>query len=207
MLVIYFLAGLLSWPSPQQSGGSAASLPACREFSFEGRVNGGDGFSRRLGASLWLKLLPLKDNGWTIQLSPEGSEDDYGFPLNPPFHSDNSQYLGTGYGDTVEYHLKYEHEVFFAPTAEDHSRGIKIYEQYADWPGSAEPDSAEKFLAILPSLRRALLKLKPLKHLTADDGTTVRWMEFSATVVVPDTFQLAPDLKARPAKCPSGTLN
>jgi hypothetical protein len=164
LLLRLAFAALPLFATPPQNVAAQGTAPVCRKFGFEGRVNGGEEYSRDLGGSLWLKLLPLKENwGWEIEVRPKDTQDDYGFPLNPPFHFGNSQNLGTGYGDTVEHQLKYEHDVFFAVTAGDYDRGFKLYEQYLEPPGNAEPDSAEKFLAALPSLQRALLKLKPLK--------------------------------------------
>src|SRR5579864_7384671 len=122
-LAISLISALSLHAIQQQKAKSPAAVRACREFSFDGRVNGGEEYSHRLGEGLWLRLSPLTENwGWVIQVHPEGNEDDFAYPLNPPFHSDNSQYLGTGYGDTVEYHLKHEHDVFFTLTRDDYQR-------------------------------------------------------------------------------------
>jgi len=201
--VIFLLAVFFSWPTMPQSPKSS-SAEQCREFVFSARINGGEEYSRQLGARLWLRLLPLGGNwGWIIEVHPEGSKDDYGFPLNPPFHFGNSQYLGTGYGDTVEYQMTYEHRVFFASNEEEYQRAVKVYEDTID---SRDPAGAGKFLSALPSMRSSVLTLKPEKFETSDGGKSVSWMQFSVTVTAPKAFEPAPDIKKKNATCRSGEL-
>jgi hypothetical protein len=201
-----FLIGVVVLPlRAQQNATSSSSVQACREFSFDGRINGEEEYARRLGDRLWLRLSPLKDSwGWIIQLQPEGRNDDYAFPLNPPFHGDNGQWLGTGYGETAEERLKFEHRIFFAASQEEYERDASLYEEYLDNPRNQDPSAAAKFLAMLPSLRTAVMKLKPVKYETTNERKSVSWMEFSVTVVVPEKFQPAADIKTKSATCPSG---
>ena len=200
------LIAALPFGAIQQRGSqSTAAVRVCREFSFEGRANGGEPYSRQLGGGLWLRFSPMsKNQGWLIEVQPGGSDDDYGFPLNPPFHLGNSQWLATGYGLTIEQQLKNEREIFFSPTEEEYKRATKFYD---DTVGNEDsPESATKFLDALPSMISAVLRLKPLQYETTNQGKSVSWMRFSITVVVPKSFQPAPGIEVKDAACPSANL-
>src|SRR5205809_4092824 len=100
--------------NPPAIGARSPSTTACRELSFSGRINGDEEYSRELGDKLWVRFAPTKDKwGWIVSVGPADSTDDYAWPVNPPLRGDNSQYLSTGYGDTVEYRLRHEHQIFF----------------------------------------------------------------------------------------------
>jgi hypothetical protein len=200
LLIVSFL------PSRQQERTTPAAVtPPCREFSFEGRVNGGEEYSRELGGSLWIhlspSLAPKNENwGWVIQVRPLDSTADYAFPVNPPFHSGNSQWLSTGYGETVEQQLEYEHEVFFVLNQTEYEHAAKLVEEAMS---SSEPEAAGKLISALPALRSAVLRLKPTKYETADAGKTAKWMSFGVAVITPANFQPAPGLNAKNISCPS----
>ena len=185
----------------QQKPQDSSATARCGEFSFDGRVTGGEAFSRNLGEGLRLRLSPTKENwGWIIRVQPGGSSDDYAYPVNPPFHSDNSQWVSTGYGETAEHQLMHDHEVFFVLNRKEYERATKLTDEAM---ASSDPDAAGRFLAILPSLRSAVLKLKPMKYETLNQGKSVKWMEFSVTVIVPGSFQPAPDMNLRNRACSS----
>jgi len=99
--------------------------------------------------------------------------------------------------------MTYEHRVFFASSQEEYERDVSFYESTVD---SKDPAGAGKFLSALPSMRSAVLTLKPEKFETSDGGKSVSWMQFSVTVTVPKAFEPAPDMKAKNAACPSGEL-
>lgn len=189
----------------QQEPTPAAVTGTCHGFSFEGRVNGGAEYSHELGGGLSIRLspslAPKNENwGWTIQVRPVDSADDYAFPVNPPLHSGNSQWLSTGYGETVERQLAHEHEVFFVLNRQEYEHAAKLAETALS---SADPEAAGKFISALPSLRSAVLRLKPIKYETADGGKTAKWMSFRVIVTVPAVFQPAPGLSPEDAVCPS----
>jgi hypothetical protein len=199
--VICFLAVSALAPSQQQKSRPAAINASCHEFSFEGRVNGGEEYSRELGGGLKIRLLPLKKNwGWMIEVQPVDGTDDYAYPVNPPFRSGNSQWLSTGYGETVEQQLKYEHEVFFVLNRAERERAMKLAD---DAISSSDPEAAGRFLAMLPTLRSAVLRIKPMSYETAEEGEAVKWMQFSVTVTTPANFRPAPGLNAKDIACPS----
>jgi len=200
-LVICFLSVSVLALGQQQKTPPAAITPDCLEFSLEGRVNGGEEYSHELGGGLRIRLLPAKENwGWMIQVQPMGSTDDYAYPVNPPFHSGNSQWLSTGYGETVEQQLKYEHEVYFVLNRAEYEHAGKLVE---DALSSSDPRAAGKFLSALPALRSAVLRIRPLKYETTDAGKSVNWMQFGMTVTTPANFRPALGLNARRITCPS----
>jgi hypothetical protein len=196
LLIVSFLPS-----SQQQKPTPAAITPTCHEFSFEGRVNGGEEYSHELGGGLKIRLLPSKKNwGWVIEIQPLDDTDDYAYPVNPPLRSGNSQWLSPGYGATVEQQLKYEHEVFFVLNRTEHERALKLADAAIS---SSDPEAAGRFLSILPTLRSAALKITPINYETADEGETLKWMQFGVTVTTPGNFRPAPGLNAKDIACPS----
>jgi hypothetical protein len=182
-------------PRPQQ----------CKKAVFSGSINGGEPYSRELGIGLTLKLVPLKDNwGWEIQVRPHDSDDDYGYPLNPPLRGGNAQYLGTGYGITAREQLSHEHELRFLLDAADYQRIFKLASD-ALWPYQApNPDNAAQlYFDAIAKVRSGLMRLKVTGSETNADGSEVKRMRFDATVIVPSSFEMATDLKSVSAECPT----
>ena len=182
----------------------STSIPACREFTFDGRINGGEDYSHVIGGDLSLRLSPSlappnENWGWVIQVQPRDSSDDYAWPVNPPFHFGNSQWLATGYHASAQQQLSHEHEVFFVLNQQEYDRATKLAN---DALNGSEPGAAEKFLAMLPSLQSAVLKLKPVKYETTNEGKSVSWMQFSVTVTAPARFQPASGMVAKNIVCP-----
>jgi hypothetical protein len=203
LIGLFIVSFLLS--SPQQNPSSAAVTPSCHEYSFEGRVNGGEEYSHELGGGLSIHLIPSlapknENWGWVIQVRPLDSTADYAFPVNPPFHFANSQWLSTGYDETVEHQLRHEHEGFFVLKRKEYEDAAKLVGEAMS---RTDPEAAEKFMAALPSLRSAVLRFKPIKYETSDGGKTVKWMSFGVVVIAPASFQPAPDLNAKDIACPS----
>jgi hypothetical protein len=196
LLIVSFLPS-----SQQQKPTPAAVTSTCHESSFEGRVNGGEEYSHELGGGLKIRLLPSKKNwGWMIEIQPLDGTDDYAYPVNPPLRSGNSQWLSTGYGETVEQQLKYEHEVFFVLNRAERERALKLADAAIS---SSDPEAAGRFLSILPTLRSAVLRVKPINYETADEGERVKWMQFGVTVTTPANFRPAPGLNPKDIACPS----
>jgi len=174
-------------------------VPNCLTFSFEGRLNGGEEYIHELGGGLRVRLLPVQKKwGWMIEVQPLDSTEDYAYPLNPPYHSGNSQWLSTGYYDTVEQQLKYEHEIFFVLNRTEYEHAMKLVD---DALSSTDPEAAGKFMSNLPTLRSAVLNIKPIKYETADEGRGVNWMQFGVTVTVPASFPLPSGFDAKRIAC------
>jgi hypothetical protein len=181
----------------QQPKGSAST---CHELSFSGRITGGEKYSRELGETLWIRFAPLKDNwGWDISVTPANGDDDYAWPVNPPLRGDNSQYLGTGWGETVEHRLGFEHRIFFALSRADYDQAVKLVNDEAM---SKDPGGAGRYLAALPTIPAGVLYVKPMKFEPADEGKAVNWMEYSVTVITPASFHPASDLAPKERPCP-----
>jgi hypothetical protein len=158
--------------------------PACLELSFDGRLNGGEKDSREIGEELWVRFAPTGNNwGWDISVEPEDGTDDYAWPVNPPFHFGNSQNLSTGYEDTVEVQLKREHKIFFVLNRAVFEQAVKLVNDQAM---SKDPEGAGRYLAALPKIPTGILYVKPTKFDVVNEGKSVNWMEYSATVAHDD---------------------
>jgi hypothetical protein len=88
LIGLFIVSFLLS--SPQQNPSSAAVTPSCHEYSFEGRVNGGEEYSHELGGGLSIHLIPSlapknENWGWVIQVRPLDSTADTLFLSIPLF--------------------------------------------------------------------------------------------------------------------------
>jgi hypothetical protein len=195
------LLGIFVLPSvrPQKTQ-SSSPVSACHEFAFDGRISGGAEYSHELGGGLLLRLNPAKENwGWVIQIQPRNSNEDYAWPVNPPFHFGNSQWLATGYNESAQQQLSHEHEVFFVLDKAEYERATKLAN---DALNSSDPEAAGKFLVILPTLRSAVLKLKPTNYKTTNEGKSVSWMRFSVSVTAPASFQPTSGIGAKNIACP-----
>jgi len=199
------LLGIFVLPSVRlQNTQRSSPGSACREFAFDGRISGGEEYSHELGRGLLLRLAPFsgaddENSGWGIQVQPLDSNDDYAWPVNPPFHFGNSQWLATGYDASVQQQLSHEHEVFFVLNKTEYERATKLANGALN---SGDPEAAGKFLATLPTLRSAVLKLKPVKYETTNEGKSVSWVQFHVSVIVPASFQPAPGMNAKNIACP-----
>jgi hypothetical protein len=184
----------------QQPKQPVTSAPPCLELSFSGRINGSEKYSREVGEKLWVRFAPTINNwGLAISVEEAGSTDDYAWPVNPPFHFGNSEYLSTGYGETVESKLRFEHRIFFALNRTVYEQAAKLVNDEAM---SKDPKGAGRFLAILPTIPTGILFVKPTKFEIVSEGKSVNWMEYSATVIVPASFRYAPGLSAKERSCP-----
>jgi hypothetical protein len=104
-----------------------------------------------------------------------------------------------GYNESAQQQLSHEHEVFFVLNKAEYDRAAKLAN---DALNASEPGAAEKFFAMLPSLRSAVLKLKPVKYETTNEGKSVSWMQFSVTATAPASFQPASGIVAKYIACP-----
>jgi hypothetical protein len=186
--------------SSQQPKESSTAASACLELSFSGRIDGDEKYSRELGEKLWIRFAPTKDKwGWIISVEPADSTEDYAWPVNPPFHFGNSEYLSTGYGDTVEYQLKHEHRIFFVLNRTVYEQAVKLVNDEAM---SKDPEGAGRYLAALPTIATGILYLNPTRFEVVNGGQSVNWMEYSATVIVPASFQPNARLDSKKRACP-----
>jgi hypothetical protein len=145
-------------------------------------------------------LAPPNENwGWVIHVQPQNSNDDYAWPVNPPFHFGNSQWLATGYNESAQQQLSHEHEVFFVLNKAEYEKATKLANDALD---SSDSEAAGRFLAILATLRSAVLKLNPVKYETTNKGKLVSWMQFSVSVTTPVSFQPAPGMHTKNTTCP-----
>jgi hypothetical protein len=198
--VICFLIFSFLGSSHQQKPTPAAVTPTCHEFSFEGRVNWVEacGFTYH---HRWLLKTKIgvglsKCDRWIARMTTL-------FLSIPHFILEIPSWLSTGYGETVEQQLKYEHEVFFVLNRTEYEHAAKLVEETMS---SSEPEAAGKFIAALPALRSAVLRLRPLKYQTDNAGNTAAWITFGVTVTTPANFRPPSGVNAREIACPSNHL-
>lgn len=164
----------------------------CLRASFDGRVNGGDSFSRSLGNRLELHLDPLDDNwGWQLTIRPKGSDDKWDYPVNPPLRSGVSENLGTGYGESARQVLSHQNVIRFTLTDADHVRMSKLADEALSPDRSKQkPEAAEAaYLDALKTVKTGAVILLPLDFDKDGPPEQVRWMKFNAVVIVPQGFR------------------
>lgn len=174
------------------------SAQECRRTQFKGRVKGGEKFVQAIGSQVEFTLEPFRDDeGWMIRLGPPASDKDWAYVVNPPFHSDNSQYMGTAYNDTVRYQLQHVHEVRFATNTAQ-------YEAFEKLAAEAErrAESGDAYLKALRAGGLGLLTIKALNYDKLGPSDHASWMEFEATVAVPKDFATDENLKWSDSRCP-----
>ncbi len=181
---------------------TASLLPAqrCHQATFKGRLAGGQTFQQPIGADLDFALEPLgKNQGWFIRIGPHGSTADWASVVNPPFHSDNPQCMGSGYGDTVRYQLDRPHAVRFTTTSTQYG----LFESMA---GAAM--SGKDLEGYRAALRKADLGLAVVEATNYDKlgpEDEARWMDFQVTLIVPNSYRTGNELQWSSAACPSPT--
>jgi hypothetical protein len=171
-------------------------------LSLTGRINGGESYSHELGEGLRVRFVPFNANwGWLISVGPESTEDyDWAWPLNPPFHTDNSQWLATGYGETAQSQMRFEHRIFFAVDAVTYTKAKKLVN---DEVFNGDDGGAGRFLAALPTIPAGILRIKATNFDVSDEGKSVNWMEYSLSVIVPTSFHASSDLESKVISCPA----
>lgn len=181
-----------------------ALAQSCLRASFQGTIKAADSFATPLGNGLVFHLNPLRDKwGWTVVVSPQNrATDDWAYPVNPPLRFGNSQYMGTGYGESVKQQLSYSHEISFLLSSADYERMSKLAED-ALWPyKSSQPENATtKYLAALKDIARGTLAITPVDYESAGSPETVEWMKFRAVVIVPREFSGSNDLRWSSGSC------
>lgn len=181
---------------------------ACLRLSVGGQVNAGKSFRQPLGNGLVLHLDPLKDDsGWQAAISPEGSDDDWAYPVNLPLRFGNSEYLGTGYGEPVREVLSYAHVIRFPLTYEDYSR-ISNLAREALWPDQSKQKATAAYLDALKTVKTGAVVLSPLDYDKDGPPEKTKWMKFNAIVVIPQGFMIHSELHWTTGSCsielPSG---
>jgi len=119
---------------------------ACKQKSFEARVDGGERFKHAIGAGLELVLDPyMNHEGWELRVSPVGSEIDSSYPVNLPL-SGEAQILGSGWGVSAESRLSGEASLHFVLSSSDFARYSKLAH---DAMYSSSPSVNDDFFAAL----------------------------------------------------------
>jgi hypothetical protein len=179
--------------------GVAAIGQSCQETTVNGYIKGGEGFSLAIGSGFEIRLVPMRDNwGWQVEAGPSDSSADWAWVTNPPYHSSNAQYMGTGYGENARDRLKHAHEVRFVLKQSEFERLLKLVEEE-----QRNADAAGPLLTALSEAETGSAIVIPTEYDKAGDPQQVRWMRFSLKVNVPTSFERSKALKWMKAACPS----
>jgi len=172
----------------------------CRVSTLSGYVKGGESFSRTITDELEFRLSPLRNNwGWTVSVSPAGSDADWTYPVNLPLSTGESQLLGTGYGTTARERLKFPRRVRFVLNRSVYSRYVALAN---DALVSTREEAVGDFIAEMHRAETGLLVITPTEYDNDGDPQAVKWMRFNLSVTVPKSTKVALHLRWRATKCP-----
>jgi hypothetical protein len=131
-----------------------AGLPAshCKQIVFEGEVNAGQGFVRRLGQGLTWMLEPIA-SGWIIRVLPPGSRpaQDWAELATPPYRSMTPLAISTDFSFRAQDAIAWNPRHFqFLTDASVAKSAAAAYAAYMAHPDSPESSGAMGFLVGLP---------------------------------------------------------
>ena len=183
------------------SATACAHGASCRTTEFTATLNGDEAFSKSIGASLRLRLIPLKRAwGWVVSASPKSDDSqDWTYPVNMPLRTGERQVLGTGYGETVREKLQYEHSIRFVLNQMEFAMYSRMANETLE---SSDPDAAGRYIAAIQNATTGLVEIKALESTTSDDGETVKSSRLRFRVTVPTSFAIDPNLGWKSVPCP-----
>ena len=159
---------------------------ACKQKSFEAKVSGGERFKHDIGAGLELVLDPYKNHeGWTMRVSPHGSNTDWSYPVNLPLDGE-AQSLGSGWGVSAQEQLSGTARLRFVLNASDFARYSKLAD---DVRRSSAPSAAGDFIAELKKGIFGSIVLTHFQHETEGSTDSIKWVTFTARITVPESFE------------------
>jgi hypothetical protein len=190
------IAGLLGFGLSVSAYGQA-----CKQAVITGEAKSGESYSRAIGVSSKLRLLPLiRDWGWTISVSPNDSDEDWTFPVTFPLRTGEAQLFGTGYGTTARERLKYPATVHFVLNERDYQRyAQRAYETLE----STKAEAAGEYIAQVKHVVVGLVAVEAVDYDRSEAPEVVKWMKFKVTIVVPKSFGGAAELSWSAVECPS----
>ena len=194
--VRYLLACLIALSATAYAQGAI-----CRTTEFTAVLNGDEGFSKSIGASLRLRLIPLKRAwGWVVGASPMSDDSqDWTYPVNMPLRTGERQVLGTGYGETVREKLQYEHSIRFLLNQMDFAKYSRMANETLE---SNDPDAAGRYISAVQNTTTGSVEIKALESTTSEDGETVMSARLRFRVTVPTSLEVDPNLGWKSVPCP-----
>jgi hypothetical protein len=161
---------------------ACSSGQQCKRKVFTGTVGSESEYSHSFAPNLRFRLLPLKDDlGWEISVNPNDSNDDWTQSVTLPLRGEQQQYMGTGYGDTVQDKMKFPTVVYFVLSSSD-------FAKFSQMEADRSLDAGE-LIQEINRLSKGELTLAALSYGKGDTKETIKWMRFRATVVVPSSFR------------------
>lgn len=173
----------------------------CKQATVSGKVRGDESFSLAFGDTLELHLRPLRQNwGWTISVSPVGSDRDWTFPVTFPIRNGESQTFGSGYGNKAKQRLKRPARVYFLLNQRDYKRFDKRATETLESP---DPNAAREYIHEVNGATVGQVTVEATDYDKNGPAEEVRWMQFKAIVTVPKRFSGTSNLSWSVAQCPA----
>jgi hypothetical protein len=158
----------------------------CKQKSFEAKVSGGEGFRHAIGAGLELVLDPHKNHeGWTLRVSPLGSDTDWSYPVNLPLDGE-AQSLGSGWGVPAQERISGAARLRFVLNTSDYVHYSKLADNALH---SSAPSAAGEFIAELKKGTFGTIVLTHFQHETEGSSDSIKWVTFTARITVPESFE------------------
>lgn len=160
---------------------SGQDLP-CQSATFGVTALGGQELRIGIAHQFEIVMAPYKNlQGWTLRVSPIGSEDDWTYPVNAPLDGE-AQSFGAGWGLTARERLQGTRRVRFALNASDYA----LYSQLADTAlHSPDPAAAPAFLAHLTTGNFGSIVLSGFHMEMEDSSEAVKSATFKITIFLP----------------------
>ena len=159
---------------------------ACKQKTFEAKVNSGERFKHDIGTGLEVVLDPYKnDDGWMIRISPRGSDIDWSYPVNLPLDGE-AQSLGSGWSSTAKGRLQGSKKLRFVLDASDFTRYSKLADDALHSPA---PSGADDFIQQLKKGTFGSILLREFQFDSDGSADSVKWVKFTVIVTVPKSFE------------------
>ena len=168
----------------------------CKQKVFAATAFGGQEFRSAIGNALELVMAPYKDHqGWSLRVSPIGSEDGWTYPVNLPLDGE-AQTLGSGWGMKAKERLNGTRVFHFTLNAADFEHYSKLANEALQSP---DPNAAGAFIARLKSGTFGTIILTYFQLEMEGSSDTVKTVSFKAKIIVPKSF--GPKLVWEPSRC------
>jgi hypothetical protein len=123
----------------------------CVLLSLRGEVSANEAFERRIGDSLFFRLVPKGELfGWDIEVLPEqrgeASPSEYSWVVTPPYHFWNPRYLDVSYGMSASEAVRSSPRNFnFVLNEEQYKKAADLVSLAATSHPQSDKRSAEEF--------------------------------------------------------------
>jgi hypothetical protein len=178
----------------------------CILLSFQGEVSANQAFERKLGDSLFFRLVPKGEQfGWDIEVVPERrgetSRSEYIWVVTPPYHFWNPRYLDASYGMSASEAVRSSPRNFnFVLNEGQYKKAADLVALAVTSHPQSDKRSPEEFqkesqdaadaLFKFPVAKGRLIILKSRIATSAESGKQgfIKWLKFRVDLRVPCDF-------------------